>query len=44
MRVDDCPPGYIRTALGNCIEDPKGKETWELVQPPPVEHEARPVE
>jgi len=30
MPTEDCPPGYVRTALGNCIKDPSGDETWRL--------------
>lgn len=26
----DCPPGFIRSALGNCIPDPGNVEVWRL--------------
>ncbi|SBS69833.1 hypothetical protein [uncultured Microbacterium sp.] len=35
MTSGDCPPGYIRTALGNCIKDPTGQPEWELDEEAP---------
>jgi len=43
----ECPPGYVRTALGNCIKDPIGNQRWRLgesLRPDLPPEESHPVE